>query len=134
PAAMSAAASSDSSSANTANTQTVIRFPVEIQIDRADSRLKPGMSARCAVIVARRRNVLRVPTNCVQGEGATATVQVVTETTQNGEKVETTTPRQVTIGLRGDDFVEIVSGLKEGEKVRPAPFTCPPPKTIEMRG
>ncbi|HZP80422.1 MAG TPA: efflux RND transporter periplasmic adaptor subunit [Chthonomonadaceae bacterium] len=134
PAAMSAAASSDSSSANTANTQTVIRFPVEIQIDRADSRLKPGMSARCAVIVARRRNVLRVPTNCVQGEGATATVQVVTETTQNGEKVETTTPRQVTIGLRGDDFVEIVSGLKEGEKVRPAPYTGPPRKTIEMRG
>jgi HlyD family secretion protein len=133
PSALSAS-SSDASSANASSTQTVIRFPVEIQIDRADSRLKPGMSARCAVIVARRRNVLRVPTNCVQGEGATATVQVVTETTKNGEKVETTTPRQVTIGLRGDDFIEIVSGVQEGEKVRPAPYTGPPRKTIEMRG
>lgn len=133
PSALSATASG-SDTTNAASTQTVIRFPVEIQIDRADSRLKPGMSARCAIIVSRRRNVLRVPTNCVQGEGANATVQIVTETTKNGEKVETTTPRQVTVGLRGDDFVEIVSGLKEGEKVRPAPYTGPPRKTIEMRG
>ncbi|HZO89545.1 MAG TPA: biotin/lipoyl-binding protein [Chthonomonadaceae bacterium] len=115
------------------NNQNVIRFPVEVQIDHADARLKPGMSARCSIIVARRRNVLRVPTNCVQGDGPNATVQIVTETVKNGEKVETTTPRKVTVGLRGDDFVEIVSGLKVGEKVRPAPYTGPPRKTVDMR-
>lgn len=130
-----------SASATTGNTggaggggggQSVVRFPVEIQIDGSDSRLKPGMSARCSIFLARRRNVVRVPTNCVQGEGEKATVQIVTETQKEGRKIETVTPREVKIGLRGDDFVEILSGLKEGEKVRPYPYTGPPRKTIEV--
>jgi HlyD family secretion protein len=112
--------------------QAVVRFPVEVQIDRADPRLKPGMSARCSIFLSRRRNVMRVPINCVKGEGKTVSVQIVTETQKEGLKVETATPRQVTVGLHGDDFVEIVSGLKEGEKVRPYPYTGPPRKTIEV--
>lgn len=112
--------------------QTVVRFPVEVQIDRADARLKPGMSARCSIFLARRQHVMRVPINCVQGEGKTGNVQIVTETQKEGQKVETATPRPVTVGLRGDDFVEILSGLKEGEKIRPYPYTGPPRKAIEV--
>ncbi len=135
PAALtSSSANAGTDTSSSTSTQNVIRFPVEIQIDRADARLKPGMSARCSIIVARHPNVLRIPTNCVQGDGAQATVQVVTETMKDGEKVQTATPRPVTVGLRGDDFVEIVSGLKEGEKVRAAPYTGPPRKTIDMNG
>jgi len=105
--------------------QTVIRFPVEIQIDHADRRLKPGMSARCSIIVQRRRNVLRVPSGCIAGEGATGTVQVVTEVKKKGETTQKLTPRKVRVGLRGDAFVEILSGLKEGEKVKPNAFNGP---------
>lgn len=136
PAAASdtAGASSGSSSGNSSSTQSVIRFPVEIQVDHADRRLKPGMSAHCTIVVARRRKVLRVPANCVQGTGTSGTVQIVTTTMKDGEKVEKTTPRQVTVGLRGDDFVEILSGVKEGEKLRPNAYTGPPRKAIDMRG
>jgi HlyD family secretion protein len=112
--------------------QSVIRFPVEIQIAHADPRLKPGMSARCAIIVARHRNVLRLPTNCVQIVGEKATVQVVTAATRDGRPEETTTARPVTVGLRGDDFIEIVSGLKKEEKVRPSPYNGPPRKEIDI--
>src|SRR5579871_6164128 len=81
PAALtSAGSSSDSSSSSAATTNTVIRFSVEVQVDHADTRLKPGMSAHCAILVARHRNVLRVPTNCVQGTGHEGSVQIVTTT------------------------------------------------------
>ena len=114
------------------NSQGVIRFPVEIRVDKTDKRLKPGMSARCAIIVGRRNNVLRLPTNCVQTQGGKSFVMVVTSTLKDGKQVETGTKREVGIGLRGDDFVEIVTGLKEKDKVRPNPFGGPPRKTIDI--
>lgn len=130
--------SSSSSSSNSGSSQNVIRFAVEIQVDHADPRLKPGMSAHCTIVVARKKNVLRLPTNCVTGTGDTGTVQIVNAASKEGQAggqaKETTTPRTVTVGLRGDDFVEILSGLNEGEKVRPAPYSGPPRKTVEING
>ncbi len=115
-----------------AATQGVIRFPVEIRVEKSDKRLKPGMSARCAIIVARRIDVLRLPTNCVQTLAGKSFVMLVTSTLKDGKPAEIATKREVTIGLRGDDFIEIVAGLKEKEKVRPNPFGGPPRKTIDI--
>ena len=112
--------------------QGVVRFPVEIRVDKSDKRLKPGMSARCAIIVDRRTDVLRLPTNCVQTEAGKSYVMLVTSTMKDGKPVETATKHEVKAGLRGDDFVEIVSGLKEKDRVRPNPFTGPPRKTIDL--
>ena len=120
------------------STQNVIRFPVEIQIDptRADTLKKaplhPGMSARCAIIVARRNRALRLPINCVQGEGVKGSVQIVTVAAAGDQTSEKIVRRDVIVGLRGDDFVEILSGVREGEKVRPNPYTGPPRKEIEI--
>ena len=127
----SAAGDSTTSAATTA-AGGVIRFPVQIQIDQANSLLKPGMSARCSMIVNRKKAVLRVPVNCVKTENGKSTVQIVTSTMKDGHKVESTTPREVKIGLKGDDYIEVVSGLSEGEKVRPNPFSGPPRKTIDI--
>lgn len=129
------ALTSDSAGSSSASTSSggVIRFPVEIQIDHSDSRLKPGMSARCAMIVARRKNVLRLPANCVLGTGDKATVQIVTDVVKDGQKTQKTESRPVVVGLRGDDYVEIVSGVKEGEKVRPGAYTGPPRKAIDIQ-
>jgi HlyD family secretion protein len=124
---------SGSSTAST-STQSVIRFPVEIRVDHADPRLKPGMSAHCTIVVARHRDVLRLPTNCIKGDGPKATVDIVTAGVQNGNPTEIVTPRSVAVGLRGDDFVELVEGVKEGEKVRPRPYKGPPRKGVDMNG
>ena len=131
PSAMAGA--NDQAGANTSRGQNVIKFAVEVQIDRSDPRLKPGMSARCAVIVSRHKNVLRLPTDCVTGTGDTGKSQLVTAASKNGKPVETATPRDVKIGLRGDDFIEIVSGLKEGDKARANPFNGPPRKEIDIK-
>ena len=128
----SASASGSSGSGSGSGGSSVTKFPVEVRVDKSDPRLKPGMSARCTIYIARRRGVLRLPTNCVTGNGTEGTVQIVTETMKEGKKVETAAPRKVTVGLRGDDFVEVVTGLKEGERVRPSEFTGPKRKDIEI--
>ena len=126
------ALSNDTPGQSGGGSQGVIRFPVEIRVDKTDKRLKPGMSARCAIIVGRRSNVLRLPTNCVQTQAGKSFVMVVTSAVKDGKPVEASTKREVGIGLRGDDYVEIVSGLKEKDRVRPNPFGGPPRKTIDI--
>lgn len=136
PSSMSAGGAGDSGSRNnlaSTNTGQVVRFLVEIQVDKADPRLHPGMSARCAIVVSRRKNVLRLPINCVQGSGDSATVQIITTEGTGSSAKETLTSRKVKLGLKGDDFVEILDGVKEGEKVRPNDFNGPARKAIDVK-
>jgi len=116
-----------------ATSQSVIRFPVEVQLDVADRRLKPGMSARCSIICSRRKNVVRVLTNCIQGAGTSGTVQVVKTTLKEGKPVDAVESRAVTVGLRGDDFVEIREGVKPGEKLKPNAYTGPPIPKMDFK-
>jgi hypothetical protein len=108
----------------------VVRFAVEVKVDRPDSRLKPGMTAKCSLIIARKKDVLRLPLYSVKGNAKTATVPVVLPAAK-GEP-EKTEKRKVGLGLRGDTFVEVVSGLKTGEKVKPAAFTGPKRKALDL--
>ena len=61
-----------------------------------------------------------------------AYVLLVTSTMKDGKPVETATKKEVKVGLRGDDFIEILSGLNEKDRVRPNPFTGPARKTIDL--
>jgi len=111
----------------------VIKFPVEVEIERPDPRMKPGMSAKCRIIVERRENVLRLPKEALQFvDASTAKVNVVHRQMVNGKPVDKNETRTVKVGLRGDAFVEILEGLKEGEKVRPQPFTGPKRQEFEI--
>lgn len=85
-------------------------YPVYIQIDALPDNLLPGMTADAVIVVDRREDVLRLPRALVRASADnTATVQV-----WNGRETET---RQIEVGLRGDTYVEILSGLAEGELV-----------------
>ncbi|MGC8668278.1 MAG: efflux RND transporter periplasmic adaptor subunit [Chthonomonadales bacterium] len=117
---------------NPAQQGGVVRFAVEVAVDRPDERLKPGMSARCAIVVARRKNVLRLPTDGVAGDGSDASVTLVTTVPNNGRPREVFTQRKIVAGLRGDSFVEIVKGLKEGDRVKPLPYTGPKRRQIDL--
>jgi HlyD family secretion protein len=81
---------------------------IEVELDDHDfaSGLLPGTSADVEVILQVRDNVLRIATNTLL-EGSK--VLLVKE----GRLVE----RQVAVGLRNWDFVEITSGLSAGEEV-----------------
>ncbi len=96
----------DASSTVTSN---VVTYNVTIALDSTSPQVKVGMTASVDVTVAQKDNVLVLPASALSGRGETATVTV---RTANGDE-----ERQVTVGLRGDDSVEIASGLSEGDVV-----------------
>jgi Cu(I)/Ag(I) efflux system membrane fusion protein/cobalt-zinc-cadmium efflux system membrane fusion protein len=90
-----------------AATRTV---PVRIELANAGGLLKPGMFAQVELPTASRGAVLTVPTSAVIDGG---TRQIVLVQRQEG-RFE---PRPVKVGARGDDRVEILAGVREGESV-----------------
>jgi membrane fusion protein (multidrug efflux system) len=71
----------------------------------AKKLLKPGMTARVQINLGERTDVLRIPTDALLD----SYLFVVTDSTAERRDVE--------IGLVGDDYVEIIDGLAEGENV-----------------
>jgi RND family efflux transporter MFP subunit len=88
----------------------VVTFPVQVGVSRARG-LKPGMNASVRIIVAERLNVVHVPLEAVtRDEDDRTTVDVVNA----AGKVTT---RRVRLGLANNKDVEIVGGLRAGERV-----------------
>src|SRR6266487_54152 len=85
-------------------------YNVYLSLDEIPDGLADGMTVDTNVTITSRPGVLCLPRSVVHASGNDkAVVQV-----WNGSSTES---RDVTIGLRGDSNVEIVSGLAEGEKV-----------------
>lgn len=89
--------------------QEVVYYQVKVQFLEPAENIKPGMTANVIIMTTHQDNVLRVPLRAVkQTNGDKVVDQLI-----NGQSVET----QVTTGLRGDEFMEITAGLKEGDQV-----------------
>lgn len=85
-------------------------YPVYIALDTVGPELAPGMTVDASVVIDRREDVLRLPRSLVRARGdGTATLKV-----WNGFSTE---ERTVKVGLRGNQYVEILSGLAEGDQV-----------------
>lgn len=85
-------------------------YHVYVAPDRVPERVVPGMTADSSIIIAQRADVLRLPRALARARSdGTAQVKVWV----NGQ-AET---RAVRVGLRGDVYVEILEGLREGEEV-----------------
>jgi len=98
--------------------QNVTTVLVTVRVDKADPRLKPGMTATCEFIIGRAEDVLVLPNLAIQQDHGEYFVLV-----QQGEE---TAPTSVEIGLVGDNFTEIRSGIDEGTAVV-LPFGGPNP-------
>ncbi len=85
-------------------------YPVYIALENVPDTLAPGMTVDGSVLISKQSNVLRLPRALVHARSdGSAQIQV-----WNGRETET---RTIKAGLRGDQYVEIVSGLNEGEQV-----------------
>jgi len=85
------------------------RFDLVITLDPTAADLRPEMTIRADVIVGSRTNVLMVPVTAVFNSQGTRVVYV-TGATGTGM-------RPVDLGESNDRMVEIVAGLREGERV-----------------
>ena len=88
---------------------------VEAVVPNANAELKPGMFATVRIEQNKKDPAVLVPDQAVRVISGTGRVFVV-----NGDRVE---ERIVTTGQKVDDLVEIVTGLKTGEKVATANVT-----------
>ena len=94
-------------------TNNVVAYGAVFDIADQVPGLKPGMTATATVTTGSVFGVLRVSPQGVSSRGNRSTATVLTK---RGSK-ETRKISQVQIGLKGDSFVEITSGLKEGDEV-----------------
>lgn len=105
-------------SVNGTTTDGFTTYPVTILLSEYGD-LNPGMNVSANIIVERSENALCVPAEAVNSDG---TVLVAGEgafaedgvTIADPSKIES---RPVTLGRGSQDFVEITSGLEEGETV-----------------
>jgi multidrug efflux pump subunit AcrA (membrane-fusion protein) len=83
---------------------------VRIELVNPQGQLKPGMYGTVQIDAGPKREVLTVPDSAVIDSG---TRQVVLVALGDG-RFE---PRDVKLGSRGEGFVEVLSGVKDGESV-----------------
>ena len=89
--------------------QDVVYYQVKVQFSDNLNKVKPGMTANVTIYTAQKSNVLRVPLRAVKQNNGDKIVDVLV-----GENTE---QKKVVIGLKGNDFIEIISGLSAGEEV-----------------
>lgn len=112
--------------------QNVVSYLVILDVDNKDGKLLTGMTANVEIVTGTKANVLRVPASAIRfrprKDDRPEEDKVDSAEQKPGQKRPTTiwvttddpyepVRRVVTIGLVGEDYVEILKGVKEKEKV-----------------
>lgn len=87
----------------------VVYYKVTINFSNQPEGIKSGMTADIVIETNKKSNVLRVPKNAVVQIDGSETVQVF-----KNSKIENVL---ITVGLEGDDYLEVLSGLHEGDEI-----------------
>jgi RND family efflux transporter MFP subunit len=85
-------------------------YNIYISLNEVPDGLADGMTSDTAITIAKSAGVLCLPRAVVRASGEDTIVVKVWDGVQTLDK-------EITVGLRGDTYVEIVSGLSEGEQV-----------------
>ena len=99
---------------NSSNGVTV--YPVTVRITDFDEKLMPGMNIDADIIIDKVENALMIPSECLN-RGNTVYVKGA-KVEDNDEAPEGYKTVKVETGITDGTFVEIISGLSEGEVVR----------------
>ena len=103
-------------SVNGTTTNGVTTYPVTVEITEFDDALLPGMNVDVSIVVSNSQHVLMVPITAVN-RGDTVYVKGEKES-EDDSAPEGYKTVKVTTGVSNDEYVEITSGLKEGDIVR----------------
>ena len=100
----------------------VTTYPVTVLIDGSPDELKPGMNISAKIVVEDAGEVLCIPVEAVnRGQNGASTVLVAgpgaldeAGNLADSSKLE---EREVTLGRNDEAYIEVLSGLEEGETV-----------------
>ena len=95
----------------------VVYYKVKVQFDELENlknQIKPGMTANVVICTNTKENVITVPSRSVKSDNGDKYVEIIRS--RRGNKTETEKIK-VTTGIRGDEGIEILSGLEEGMEV-----------------
>ena len=114
--------------------QNVVSYLVIIDVENLDGKLLPGMTANIEIVTSLRQNVTRVPSLALRFRPREADMPEDAKKADAEQKkdkgkrpqpvlfIAGTDPykpqsRKVKIGVQGDEFTEIIDGIKTGEKI-----------------
>ncbi len=98
--------------------EEAINFPIEIEIEGTPSKLYPGMSASCEITVGIKDSVVVIPYTSVGRktiDGEESDVLFITK----GRNAKLVT---VKLGMTGENGIEIIEGISEGDTVLTGPY------------
>lgn len=112
-------------------TQNVVSYLVIIDVDNLDGKLLPGMTANVEIVTGAKSRVTRVPTNALRFRPKASDRASEQKKTEDPNRkvvpiqtvyLASSDPyrpvrRNVQIGLQGDDYTEVTSGIKPGDKI-----------------
>ena len=90
--------------------QGVVSYNVQVALDVSNAQVRPGMSDTVAIITNVKQDTLLVPNAAITTKGNATYVQVLGA---DGTPAQV----EVTTGLANDTQTEILSGIKEGDKI-----------------
>jgi HlyD family secretion protein len=90
----------------------IVSYDVKVTLDSSDPRARVGMTAEATIVVEERKDVLLIPNLYIRLDRQTDQAYVnVLRDDGSVEEVE------VTLGLRGQETSEVLSGLREGDLI-----------------
>ncbi len=109
-------------------TQNVVSYLVILEVDNKDGRLLPGMTANVDIVTGKSANVTRIPSIALRFQPRASDRDKNDAPPSDKDRdahfvyVASADPfrparRRISIGLEGEAFVEVTSGLKPGEKL-----------------
>jgi len=94
---------------NTEESSGRVRYKVRIALEKSESSIRLGMTGTADFILARKENILTLPSSVIGQRQGEEFVFVI----EDGKASQ----RPIRLGLRNDEVVEVVSGLQVGARV-----------------
>lgn len=101
--------------------QSGYTFPVVVALPSSATGLFTGSTANIIIATGTVRNVVAVPTSAVQTRGSRSFVEVVSDGTP--------TTKLFKVGMVGDTYTQVLSGLTLGQSVVLADYSLPVPSS-----
>jgi HlyD family secretion protein len=114
-------------------TDAVVKYEVEIVLDKSNAPLRSGMSAKCRMNVASKKDVVFLPVEYVEKKDEEFYIYLPGPPAKKGE-VAKPTKQKIKVGVTSTSRYEVLGGVKAGDQIVKPTFSGPPRKGFMQMG